>query len=418
MAANRTRVQVRGSIGKSVHISAGPASTSGATIGVDLRLPNGTIPTIQQLAAALQTGAATQDIPGNITPPGGGGGQALIWQNIRYVPQSVLNPPRPIPEDEPEDVRIIPGPAGKDGVIGVNGQPGATIYPDDMDDPLQIPGPPGPAGSAGTAGAAGPPGSQGAPGVTIPMFPDDGEDPIFIPGPAGPAGAGGGGGGSNPFNVTPYTHATGVPAFVANDDFEGASLDTAGTRFAGAAAWAWVNQGTGTAVLTNGACLLTGSTGTGRFQIINQAKSGATWTIQCQVALYNCVANDAAGLVIRDSVSGKIIVFGLSNVSGAAVFVVQRNTNPSTFSSNVFLTGQWFGATNTNLDTLPVFLQIIYDGTNLKFNMSATGVPGTFRQLYTETAAAFLGVAPTHWGLCVDSSSTVVGVFDLFRQTA
>lgn len=189
MAANRTRVQVRGSIGKSVHI-AGPASTSGATIGVDLRLPNGTIPTIQQLAAALATGAATQDIPGNITPPGGGGGQALVWQNIQYVPANVLYPPRSIPEDEPEDVRIIPGPAGKDGVIGVNGQPGATIYPDDVDDPLQMPGPPGPPGNAGTTG---PQGAQGAPGVTIPMFPDDGEDPIFIPGPPGPPGTGGGG---------------------------------------------------------------------------------------------------------------------------------------------------------------------------------------------------------------------------------
>lgn len=406
MAANRTRVQVRGSIGKSVLLPAAPSS-GGATIGVNLRLPNGTIPTIQQLAAALQTGAATQDLPGNISGPGGA--QALIWQNIRYVPQSVLNPPRPIPEDDPEDVRIIPGPPGKDGVIGVNGQPGATIYPDDVDDAMQIPGPPGPPGNTG------PQGSQGSPGVTIPMYPDDGEDLIFIPGPAGPPGTGGGG--SSAFNVTPYTHTSAIPAFVANDEFEGAVLDTTGTRFTGAAAWAWVNQGTGTAVLTNGACLLMGSTGTGRFQIINQVKSGATWAIQCQVAIYNTVVNDSAGLVVRDSVSGKLIVFAVANVSGAG-FLVQRNTNPSTFSANQFSGGAWISATNTAMDTLPVFLQIVFDGTNLKFNMSVTGYPGTFRQLYTETAAAFLGVAPTHWGLCVNSNSAVVSVFDLFRQTA
>lgn len=211
MAANRTRVQVRGSTGKSIRF---PVSTvgSGAQIGVDLRLPDGSVPTLAQLAAALATGAALNDLPGNISP--GTGGVAIIWNTITHVPAQILYAPRSIAEDgdaedyprmavagppgvrgpqgfpsgspdDGEDPGLIPGAAGPVGPAGAPGAPGATtpvhMYMDDAEDPGLIPGASGPAGQPGAS-------IQGSPGVTIPMYPEDPEDPGLIPGAAGPVG--------------------------------------------------------------------------------------------------------------------------------------------------------------------------------------------------------------------------------------
>lgn len=180
MSANRTRVQVRGSIGKSVRFPTG-TSGSGATIGVNFALPDGSIPTLQQLAAALATGSAIQDQPGNIVPPGGG--PTVIWQNVQYIPPNVINPARNVfqEDDAGEEYgrMAVPGPVG---LRGFQGFPGAI--PDDPEDPGLIPGAAGPTGATGPAGA----GSTGAPGVTIPMYPDEPEEALTIPGPPGPVG--------------------------------------------------------------------------------------------------------------------------------------------------------------------------------------------------------------------------------------
>lgn len=212
MSANKVRVPVRGSVGKSVRFSA-DSGASGATIGVDFRLPDGSIPTLQQLAAALVTGDALSDQPGNIIPPGGG--PAVIWQNIQYVPRNVLYPARPVQAEEeageeyyrmavpgpagvrglqgfsgplaeePEDHISIPGAAG---VAGSAGPPGAIsavhLWPDDPEDHISIPG------VAGPQGASGNPGTQG-PISTVHLYPDDPEDPMTVPGAAGPTGTSG-----------------------------------------------------------------------------------------------------------------------------------------------------------------------------------------------------------------------------------
>lgn len=175
VAANKTRVQVRGTVGKSVRFPTDTGST-GATIGLNFRLPDGSIPTLQQLAAALVTGSALQDQPGNIVPPGGG--PTVIWQNIQYVPAPIKNPPRYVyqEEDGGEDYSrmAVPGPIGPRGFQGF-----PAVRADDPEDPM-----PGPPGQAGVAGAAGPPGVISA----VHLWPDDPEDHVSIPGAAGPPG--------------------------------------------------------------------------------------------------------------------------------------------------------------------------------------------------------------------------------------
>lgn len=165
MAANKTRVQVRGTTGKSVRL---PTATSdGATVGENLHLADGSTPTLAQLAAALAT-ALAQNTPGNISSPGGLA--VLLWPNIQLIPPNVLYPARPIPEeDASSDSLIIPGPAGAKGSNGSNGAPGVTIpmYPDDAEDQIVIPGPMGPQGAAGSSSVV-LPAAQGGGNIVVP----------------------------------------------------------------------------------------------------------------------------------------------------------------------------------------------------------------------------------------------------------
>lgn len=170
-------------------------------------LPDGSVPTLQQLAAALVTGSAIQDQPGNIIPPGGG--PSVLWQNIQFVPASVVYPPRFVQQEEDagEDYyrMAVPGPIGVRGLQGFSG-----VFADDPEDPVTVPGPVGAIGPSGAASVVhlwpedtedplsipGAPGSPGAAGIagalsTIHLYPDDPEDPGLIPGAPGVAGVAG-----------------------------------------------------------------------------------------------------------------------------------------------------------------------------------------------------------------------------------
>lgn len=311
MAGNRTRVPVHGTIGKSVPIPQVPAS-AGAIIGVNLKLPNGSIPTLQQLAAALATGAATQDSPGNINP--GTGSQAVIWQNIQYIPAQITYPGRAVQHDDddqgedygrmalpgpigmrgpqgspgmfaddPDDVAVIPGPPGAAGVAGVAGASGATLLPDDPEDPTIIPGPPGAIGPAGPSGT----GAPGAPGINIAQWPDEPEDPGLIPGAAGPPGAVGTIGPQGPLGAAVWYTTdeaedqmplagprgvqglAGLPIFLWPDDAEdpglvpGASGPAGATGAQGAAIWFTQDDGEDVTIIPGppGATGATGATG-------------------------------------------------------------------------------------------------------------------------------------------------------------
>lgn len=79
----KVRVPVFGTVGKSVLIDTGRSSApTGATVGKDLRLPNGTVPTLAELAQvfadALRTG-----------PQSGSSVSVTLWKLIRGVPENV-----------------------------------------------------------------------------------------------------------------------------------------------------------------------------------------------------------------------------------------------------------------------------------------------------------------------------------------
>ena len=173
-----SRVPVRGTIGKRIPLG-GTTSSSGAQIGVNLELPDGTIPTLAQLAAILAD-------PSYATDSGGVPATPITWQNITFVPPNVSRLAQsgvwyPPPPDDPEDGLIVPGPAGKAGANGTSGFP-LYLEPEQPDDPVTIPGVAGAAGAAGTAGA------PGVSGFPIYVEPQDADDPLVVPGPVGATG--------------------------------------------------------------------------------------------------------------------------------------------------------------------------------------------------------------------------------------
>lgn len=172
------RAKIQGSTGRSVRLPT--AGAGGAQIGVNLALPDGSIPTLAQLVAALQTVLVTTQ-PGNIVAPSGP--STIPWTSVLSVPPTVTYAPRYVPEESDQGEEYgrmaIPGPQGPRGLTGLPQQ----LVPDDPDDPLVIPGP------AGTRGPA---------GLTITLMPEDPDDPIIVPGVAGAAGAQGPTGGVGP----------------------------------------------------------------------------------------------------------------------------------------------------------------------------------------------------------------------------
>lgn len=76
--AKKTRIAVIGTTGKSLRIN--PSATQGATIGSDLRLPDGSVATLESLAAAV--GAAAADTPTTTAYP-------TLWGLIREIPANI-----------------------------------------------------------------------------------------------------------------------------------------------------------------------------------------------------------------------------------------------------------------------------------------------------------------------------------------
>ena len=131
----RTRVQVKGTIGKSVQLQQPAADL--ATL-------------VAQLTPFVQT--IIQNAP---LPIASSGPTVVYWQNIIGVPPQVVVPPNRVPWDEsPEDPYPVPGPQGVRGVAGLSLPP---LFADDPEDIAIIPGPQGLQGFNGPVGEPGVP---------------------------------------------------------------------------------------------------------------------------------------------------------------------------------------------------------------------------------------------------------------------
>ena len=226
-------------------------------------------------------------------------------------------------------------------------------------------------------------------------------------------------------NVTPDSHGP-IPTGVGlgpNDEFEaGSTIDTAGTRYSGATAWTALNILAATTAVGQGSLLFTSdstSSSNPAWNLYMQPVAGATFTYVTKVSAAK-LGSGAMSIFFRNSANGHILNCGL--FQSPVTLFASRVVSPTSTSTSELSTGTVPDiATTTFASSVWVYLQIQYDGTNLKYSVSPSGVAGSFQQAYTETAAAFLAAAPTHVGIGVETLSigtpTVVA-FDWFRQTA
>lgn len=170
-----------------------------------------------------------------------------------------------------------------------------------------------------------------------------------------------------------------------DDEFDGASLDTAGTRTSGAFPWAWNNQGSATATQMGGQLHLEiPSGGTGVIRNVEQVAPTAPWRFRMKMlqGLLTESNYQHMGMVVRNSSTGKLVTFCQSYSSGFKL-ENHRWNSPSSYNATNFSTA--------GSGHIPLYLEIESDGTTLTFRRSVSGFDNTFVTYGTETISSFLG---------------------------
>jgi hypothetical protein len=217
------------------------------------------------------------------------------------------------------------------------------------------------------------------------------------------------GGGASGVNITPDTHPFTPTAF--DDEFEETSLP---------GKWSLLNTGTSTVSLANGSLVITGNNGSADHAFVvseSIASIVGTYDFRAKVALGHGVAEDCrvgiyAGLGTALTAA---VLFGVYSVTPA--LYVSSYTNLNTHNATLAIPA----LVNTlGLTGGPwMYLDLNYDGTNLNFNASATGVTGSFVNVFSGTPAAILGAAPTAAGVFTDCGNPGLPmVVDWFRRVS
>lgn len=216
--------------------------------------------------------------------------------------------------------------------------------------------------------------------------------------------------------LTPDTRPQNPTAW--DDEFEGSVIDTTGTRFAGANAWTWFNQGsTATATLLKGSMILSDSGAVGNtWRLLAQpVPSSGAWTFRARMGGTVSTNYQNSAMIVYNNGNGKFLTFGPAYNSGAAGAAVYVYEFPSFGGSGTNVSSNSGGLTNLSGMN---YYQVAWDGsTNLTFSVSSTGLDGSFTQVYSQALTTYLG-AMTHIGLGIgeDSSNSTL-TCDWFRRT-
>jgi hypothetical protein len=108
--------------------------------------------------------------------------------------------------------------------------------------------------------------------------------------------------------------------------------------------------------------------------------------------------NNELGMIVGQA-SGEFATFDTQNSN----LLIQNFTNPTTFGGTTFYNNNPGYFFNGGVVTGWNYFQIEYDGTNLFFRVSVSGLPGTFMQVYSNPASSMIGAAPSFAGLNVNA---------------
>jgi len=401
----KIQLPVIGGVRKTIRLPAG-AGTSGTTIA---EFGNGQI-TLAQLKAALGVSSTPNTVaPGTLPAPTLIAGNGLSGGGQLVGPVGIeLAAPIPFFIRGGAGER---GRAGPPGVQGINGAPGMQ----------------------GTSGPRGMRGEKGDRGLVGP------QGPI---GPQGPQGPSGGGGGSSQWNNTPDTHVS-PPAsgFVADDEFEGTTLDTAGTRYTGALAWTERHfSGSAAITLGQGAATFTSDTsisGVNYHLVTQPIAAGLAWRYRWKF-LVNATSNyNEISAILYESGTDRILAFGILVNPGPAAtntyFWVSWYSNYQTFTnydagSLTVVPPNLFDPVKGAPNTLPFYLEIEgYDSGGstqaVRMRWSATGYDNDFKLFVNlgNVSPTFFTTVPDTIGIGVNGQNgtyAAIMICDWFRRMA
>lgn len=364
----------------------GPTGASGVS-GISITGPTGPMGAFGPTGFTGPSGPTGASITGPVGPIGPAGSAGPIGP----TGPSSTGPTGPTGSTGPAGSNGTQGPTGSTGATGAAGATGATGI-----------------GSTGPTGAIGPSGSSGSTGAT------------GAAGPAGPTGATG---------VTGAAGSTGPSGSVGNAAYP-ASLVPDPTTLT------WVQQ----AGLTSGnATFVTDSGMTGSAFTLIAPPTGDnakcihalvtstpstpwTFTIGVVVDLGGAPNNWRAGLVLRESATGKLLVLNLTDQDTGTG--VSNWTAPATNVSEDYLNAVLAATAaytiityNNNLQNVaPIYFRVTNDGTNLFWYRSTNGGHWT-----THSPASVDGVTPL--GTPINNFFTVgpnqigIGIGQVFQFT-
>lgn len=207
-------------------------------------------------------------------------------------------------------------------------------------------------------------------------------------------------------NLSPDTHPASPTQW--DDEFEEGALS---------AQWTARNLGAGTLTLSRGWLeFVADTTGGINHNALTESISGlTTWEFRAKIIAHNglnAAASSGHGLILRNSVNGKYITFGVYASSTTQFsLVVQHEDTLTSGETNVLLGAAVPSAMQLGpLDTQVLYLRLVCDGTNYKYSGSMTGLDNTFVQFYTETVTNYLGVA-TDIGITVNNAVAGAGTY-------
>ena len=163
--------------------------------------------------------------------------------------------------------------------------------------------------------------------------------------------------------------------------------------------FSWVNQGGATVSASKGGIFLYGPKGSSTNHRCRVKTAPSTpYTITAAFLAGVATANyQEAGLLFRESSTGKMVNFKIVYPIGVAVAKV---TNETTNLANLSYVGLW--------NTQPLFWRIADNGTNLIFSWSYDGQ--NFIEFYSVSRTSHMAGGPNQVGFFVNDESNVVDV--------
>jgi hypothetical protein len=163
----------------------------------------------------------------------------------------------------------------------------------------------------------------------------------------------------------------------------------------------WVNQSTATVSDTNGLSLRKTGTGAIDINMLVKTMPSTPYTFTIGQLMYASGGVAIAGIVVRDSGTGKFVDF-TAGYSGSWGWTFTKWDSPTTFNSNYAT-----GTASFPAPFAPTFLRLSDDGTNFTVSISIDGT--NFIQVGSSVSRTNFLASPNQIGIVTDVRNTDVG---------